>query len=59
MTWTGGRLENAHFDVFVLSMRLPDQPDATLYFPLVQVCEKGSNNWIGIPRHRPEVGRPG
>ena len=49
VTWSGGRLENAHFDEFVLSMRLPDKPGATLYFPMVQACEKGSNNWTGIP----------
>jgi uncharacterized protein YcnI len=49
VTWTGGRLENAHFDEFVLSMRLPDKPGATLYFPMVQTCEKGANNWTGIP----------
>ena len=30
-------------------MRLPNKPGATLYFPMVQTCEKGSNNWIGIP----------
>ena len=49
VTWTGGRLENAHFDEFVVSMRLPDKPGTTLYFPMVQICEKGSSNWIGIP----------
>ena len=49
VTWSGGRLENAHFDEFVLSMRLPNKPGATLYFPMVQTCEKGSNNWTGIP----------
>ena len=49
VTWAGGRLENAHFDEFVLSMRLPDKPGATLYFPMVQTCEKGSNSWTGIP----------
>ncbi len=49
VTWTGGRLENAHFDEFVLSMRLPDKPGTTLYFPVVQICEKGSNDWTGIP----------
>jgi len=49
VTWSGGRLENAHFDEFVLSLRLPNKPGATLYFPMVQTCEKGSNNWTGIP----------
>lgn len=49
VTWTDGRLENAHFDEFVLSMRLPNKAGETLYFPMVQTCEKGSNNWTGIP----------
>ena len=49
VTWRGGRLENAHFDEFILSVRLPNMPDRTLYFPTVQQCERGANEWIGIP----------
>ena len=49
VTWRGGRLENAHFDEFVLSLRLPDRAGETLYFPTVQTCEKGANEWTGIP----------
>jgi len=49
VTWRGGPLPDAYFDEFALSMRLPDQPGATLYFPVVQVCESGSNNWVTIP----------
>ena len=53
VTWRGGRLDNAQFDEFVLMLRLPDLPAgktaATLYFPTVQTCEKGENNWTGIP----------
>lgn len=49
VTWTGGRLDNAHFDEFALSMRLPGKPGETLYFPVIQTCEKGSANWTGIP----------
>jgi len=52
VTWRGGRLDNAQFDEFVLMLRLPDLPPgkaaATLYFPTVQACEKGGNNWTGI-----------
>ena len=49
VTWHGGRLDNAHFDEFVLTMRLPNKPGETLYFPTVQTCEQGSHNWLGIP----------
>ena len=49
VTWRGGLLPDAHFDEFALSMRLPDQPGATLYFPVVQTCEHGVNNWTTIP----------
>jgi uncharacterized protein YcnI len=53
VTWRGGRLENAQFDEFVVMLRLPDLPEGktgeTIYFPTVQACEKGENNWSGIP----------
>jgi uncharacterized protein YcnI len=48
VTWTG-KLLDEHFDRFVLHMRLPDRPGATLYFPVVQECEKGVHRWIEIP----------
>jgi len=53
VTWRGGDLDNAQFDEFVLMLRLPDLPlgkaGETIYFPTVQVCEKGENAWTGIP----------
>ena len=53
VTWRGGRLENAQFDEFVVMLRLPDLPEGTVadtvYFPTVQACEKGENDWTGIP----------
>ncbi len=49
VTWRGGRLDNAHFDEFILSVRLPNAPETTLYFPTIQQCEEGANNWTGIP----------
>jgi uncharacterized protein YcnI len=47
--WSGGRLEDAYYDEFVFRAKLPDKPGATLYFPVVQQCEKGVNRWIEIP----------
>jgi periplasmic copper chaperone A len=49
VTWAGGRLDNAHFDEFVLNLRLPDRPGETIYFPTLQTCEEGANHWTGIP----------
>lgn len=49
VSWSGGRLDDAHFDEFGLVMRLPDRPDATLYFPIVQECLDGVHRWIEIP----------
>ena len=49
VAWQGGRLENAQFDEFVVMVALPDRAGETLYFPTVQTCEKGANNWTGIP----------
>lgn len=49
ITWRGGRLENAQFDEFVVMVGLPDRAGETLYFPVLQTCEKGENNWNGVP----------
>lgn len=47
--WTEGRLLDEHFDEFVMMVRLPDEPGATIYFPTVQECEEGADRWIEIP----------
>jgi uncharacterized protein YcnI len=50
VTWKGGRLENAHFDEFVLSMKLPTGNTGDIvYFPTIQTCEVGKTEWKGIP----------
>jgi periplasmic copper chaperone A len=49
VSWSGGRLDDAHFDEFGLVMRLPDRPGAKLHFPVVQECEQGVHRWIEIP----------
>jgi uncharacterized protein YcnI len=46
-----GRLEDAHYDEFVLRLRLPDRPGELLYIPVVQDCEGGrSAAWVEIPQ---------
>lgn len=48
VTWRGN-LPDAYFDDFILSMRLPDQPGATLHFPVMQACEDGHIDWNAVP----------
>jgi uncharacterized protein YcnI len=49
IAWRGGPLPDAHFDEFGLSMRMPAAAGQTIYFPVVQECERGVNRWIEIP----------
>jgi uncharacterized protein YcnI len=52
VNWTGGNLPDAFYDEFVLTGSIGDQLPAgqTMYFPVVQECEKGVSRWIEIPR---------
>jgi uncharacterized protein YcnI len=52
IAWSGGKLVDAHYDEFVVTSALADELEAgkTLYFPVVQECEKGVNRWIEIPK---------
>jgi uncharacterized protein YcnI len=59
--WTGGNLPDAYYDEFVLTGYLGDdlQAGQTMYFPIVQDCEKGVNRWIEIPADgAPEPAEP-
>jgi uncharacterized protein YcnI len=49
--WSGGNLPDAFYDEFVLTGYIGDEAPAgqTMYFPVVQECEKGVNRWIEIP----------
>ena len=49
--WSGGNLPDAYYDEFVLTGFLSNdlQTGQTMYFPIVQDCEKGVNRWIEIP----------
>jgi periplasmic copper chaperone A len=51
VVWSGGKLADNNFDEFVISTHLTDalKPNTTLYFPVVQECEKGVSRWIEIP----------
>jgi copper(I)-binding protein len=57
VTWTGS-LADAHFDQFVLQVKLPDTPGAVLYFPTVQECEKGEHRWVELPKAGEKVKSP-
>ena len=49
VSWSGGPLPDDQFEEFKIQMKLPDSPDATLYFPVVQECAKGVTRWIEVP----------
>ena len=51
VAWFGGKLADAHYDEFVFTSVLADELEAgkTVYFPVVQECEKGVHRWIEIP----------
>ncbi len=48
--WSGS-LDDAFYDEFVFQARFTDayQPGATVYFPVVQECEKGIEEWVQVP----------
>jgi uncharacterized protein YcnI len=50
VSWQGGNLPDDQFQEFVMLLRTPAQPGATLYFPVVQECEGGKvSRWIERP----------
>lgn len=51
VTWSGGRLPDAFYDEFVLSVFIAGDLSAgqTLYFPAIQTCEKGEHRWVETP----------
>jgi uncharacterized protein YcnI len=50
ITWAGS-LDNGHYDEFVFQARITDifQPGATVYFPVIQECANGREEWTEIP----------
>ena len=51
ISFSGGNLPDAYYDEFVFTGFLAGDLEAgkTLYFPVVQECEKGVHRWIEIP----------
>lgn len=49
ITWSGGKLPDAEYDEFGLLLKLPDD-EGTLWFPVIQTCEKGENRWTEVPQ---------
>ena len=51
IAWSGGKLADAYYDEFVFTSVLAEELGAgqTIYFPVVQECEKGVHRWIEIP----------
>ena len=50
IAWTGGSVPDATKGTFVASMTLTAGPGTTVYFPTIQGCAQGSNDWIEIPQ---------
>ena len=51
VSWSAGNLPDSYYDEFVFASFLSADLEAgkTLYFPVVQECEKGVHRWIEIP----------
>ena len=49
VTWSGGKLPDVEYDEFGLLLKLPDH-EGTLWFPVIQTCEKGENRWTEVPQ---------
>jgi uncharacterized protein YcnI len=51
ITWSDGTLADEYHDEFVFSAFIADSvsPGSTIYFPVVQTCEKGEHRWVEIP----------
>jgi len=52
LSWSNGKLADAHYDEFIFTSVLAEELEAgkTIYFPVVQECEGGVHRWIEIPR---------
>jgi uncharacterized protein YcnI len=52
VVWSGGKLPDNNYDEFIMATYLTPalKPNSTLYFPVLQECEKGVNRWIDIPK---------
>ncbi|SRR6266545_682659 len=51
VAWSAGNLPSTFYDefVFIATVAGDLQEGQTIYFPVVQQCERGVNRWIDIP----------
>jgi periplasmic copper chaperone A len=51
ISWAGGKLPDAWYEEFVFTAFISGELQAgkTLYFPVVQECDRGVHRWIEIP----------
>ena len=51
ISWAGGKLPDAWYEEFIFTGFISGElePGKTIYFPVVQECEKGVHRWIEIP----------
>ena len=51
VAWSGGNLPDTFYDefVFIATVAGDLQEGETIYFPVVQQCERGVHRWIDIP----------
>lgn len=47
--WRGGLLPDAFYDEFVFRGTLPERAGETVWFKVVQQCERGETRWEEIP----------
>jgi uncharacterized protein YcnI len=58
ISWSGGKLLDAHYDEFVFTAVIaPELPAGeTIYVPVVQECEQGQHRWIDLPTGKDKQG---
>lgn len=49
IAWSGGKLEDAHYDEFVFRAKVDAVAGKELFVPIVQECETGVERWIEVP----------
>jgi len=56
ITWSGGPLQNDHYDEFVFVGFLSNalEPRSTLHFPVIQECAQGLARWVDLPAAKHE-----
>ncbi|OMH31745.1 YcnI family protein [Motiliproteus sp. MSK22-1] len=47
--WSGGNLEDGHYDEFVFRGKVAGEADQVLHLSTTQECVKGENSWTQIP----------